>query len=638
MDELIDARLPPPLAPLEHIVISPENMALEARLDRIEPLSKSEYNRMLAQARKLRSQLVEHNYKGLLEEKAELLRTQAILQEYVDNINIVLTNNPEDAYWLQQYNQTMDELQPVNDKLQLMKKLYYSAYAVYLIEQRLADEPLVRQRWLEDQSAQKAMHKEAQIYKQIIIDRWTRMGFKHEYKRGDKTYVEKVKIESVDYSQDAIYYKIGGSFMTLLGGYKTLIPDGVKVGELIDEKTLFELSHACQRQVTAVSNVNGTWVVVHRLDTIDGLMSYVKFDAVMTRYPKKKHYDMPICIGVGLYRNIWWVSLSEYPHWLIAGYTKAGKSNLINVGICTLISRQSPDDLRLVLVDLKGGLEFSFYEGIPHLHRPIIDNVEQAAEALVELEAIMAQRFETLREAKVKNIEDFQIVNGPSSMPRLLFVFDEVASIGNHGDTTRRIIGSLELLVQKGRAVGIHIWFCTQRPEVKVIPGSIKANLSLRISGRMPDVASSQTVLGTSDAKDLAPILGRMAILIGSDIIQIQTPHITNQNVYDAIETAKTYAKPKPLPVPDIVVIDRQWTPEKIVELSIKHLKSNIGWLAVYEAIKDDVTREQARQLVEAVWEMPEIIHDGQQYKVANGKGRIKMLKKVETAELLNTG
>lgn len=633
MSELIDARLPPPLAPLEHIVISPENLALEARLERVEPLSKTEYNRMLKQADKLRDQLYEFNYKGLLEEKAELLSAQAILQEYVDKLNIVLEREPEDQHWLEQYNEAMEVLSPINDKLKLIRKLYYSELAVYLIEQRLADEPLVRQRHQEDERDQKGMHEESRIYEQIIVDRWTRLGFKHEYTQGDRKRVDRVKFESVDYSKDAIYYKIAGGFKTFFGGWKTMIPDGVRVGDLIDEKTLFELSHACQRQVTAEHNVNGAWIVVHRLDTIDGLMSYVKYEAVMSRYPKKSHWEMPICIGVGLYRNIWWVSLTEYPHWLVAGYTKAGKSNLINVGICTLISQQTPEDLRVILVDLKGGLEFSFYEGIPHLHGKIIDSVEGAAEALVNLEGIMVERFEQLREAKVKKIEEYHIKYGPNSMPRILFVFDEVASIGNQGDLTRRIVASLEALVQKGRATGIHLWFCTQRPEVKVIPGSIKANIGLRISGRMPDIASSQTVLGTSDAKNLAPIQGRMALLVGSDVVQIQTPHITNEDIYEAIEKAKTYPSPKPLPTPDVQVIDRNWTPEKIVELSIKHLQGNIGWKPVHEAIKEDVTLKQARELVEAVWAMKEIVYNEQQYKVVNGKGRIKRLKPVEKVE-----
>ncbi len=637
MSEMIDARLPPPLAPLEHIVISPENMALEARLERVEPLSKSEYARMVGQAQKLKAQLVDHNYKGLLAEREELLRNQAILQEYVDGLNIILDREPENDHWLTMYNEAMEVLEPINDKLKLIQKLYYSQRAIQLIEQRLSDEPLVRQRYEDDQRDMKLMHQECKIYEQIMIDRYARLGFKHEYSKGDRKYVERVKFETVDYSKDAIYYKIAGSYRTLLGGWKTMLPDGVRVGDLIDEKTLFELSHACQRQVTAEHNVNGAWIVVHRLDTIDGLMSYVKFSAVMSRYPKKSHWEMPICIGVGMYRTIWWVSLMEYPHWLVAGYTKAGKSNLINVGICTLISQQTPEALRLILVDLKGGLEFNFYEGIPHLHGKIIDSVENAANALVELEGIMVQRFEELRAAKVKKIEEYHIKHGPNSMPRILFVFDEVASIGNQGDLTKRIVASLESLVQKGRATGIHIWFCTQRPEVKVIPGSIKANIGLRISGRMPDIASSQTVLGTSDAKNLAPIQGRMAILVGSDVVQIQTPHISNEDIYLAIEKAKSYPVPLALPVPDITVIDRNWTPEKIVELSIKHLKSNIGWLPVHEAIRDDVTREQARKLVEAVWSMESIIYEGQQYKVVNGKGRTKRLAKVEAAEKQNT-
>lgn len=629
MSELIDARLPPPLHALQHIVISPENMAVEARLNRAEPLSRADETRMRQQAARLRQQLMDNDYSNLLEQKEELLRAQAILQEYVDGLNIILDRQPEDHHWLEMYNEAMDELEPIKEKLKLIDKLYYSHYALFLVEQRLTDEPLVRRRYAEDQEEAKRSLAEAKIYQQIIIDRWTRLGYKHEYTVGDRKRVDKVRFESVDFSRDAIYYKIAASYQGLFGT-KTVLPDGVRVGDLVDEKTLYELSVACQRQVTSITNVNGAWVVVHRLDSVDGLMSYVKFGAVMERYPKEQHFDMPICIGVGLYRNIWWLSLMEYPHWLIAGYTKSGKSNLVNVGICTLISQQTPDDLRLVLVDLKGGLEFSFYEGVPHLHGKIVDTVDGAAQAIIELEGIMEQRFEQLRAAGVKKIEEYHDLNGPSSMPRILFVFDEVASIGNHGDATKRIIASCESLVQKGRATGTHVWFCTQRPEVKVIPGSIKANLSLRISGRMADVASSQTVLGTSDAKNLAPIQGRMAILVGSDVIQIQTPHITNKDIYHAIERAKEYPPPKALPTPNVQIIDRQWTPEKIVALSIKHLKGNIGWLPVHEAIRDDVTREQARGLVEAVWAMDEIVHEGEHYKVVNGKGRTKRLAKVE--------
>lgn len=624
--------MPPPLAPLQHIIISPENMAIEARLDKTSPLTKDEYKRMQAQRAKLVKQLEDGNYHKLLEEKEELLRNQAILQEFVNELNGLLEKEPDNPHWLEQYSEAMEALEPINDKLKLITKLYYSEYAIYLIDMRFADEPLIRKRQMEDNQQKKAMLQEAKIYEQLIIDRWSRLGFKHEYSIGDRKYVDRVKIDSVDLSMDAIYFKIAAGYKTFTG-WKTLIPDGVRVGDLIEDKTLFELSIACQRQVSATHNVNGAWVVVHRLDTIDGLMSYVKFSAVMTRYPKKAHWHMPICLGVGLYRTIWWINLDEYPHWLVAGYTASGKSNLVNVGICTLISQQSPEDMRLVLIDLKGGLEFSFYEGIPHLHKQILDTVEGAAKILAELESIMNQRFEELRSSNVKKIEEYQIKHGTSAMPRILCVFDEVASIGNQGEITKQIVASLEELVRKGRATGIHIWFCTQRPDVKVIPGSIKANLALRISGRMPDVASSQTVLGSSEAKNIAPIQGRMALQVGPDVVQIQTPHITNEDIYMAIEKAKSYPVPQPLPTPEVQVVDRRWTPEKIIQLSIKHLQGNIGWLPVYEAIREDVTREQARQLVEAIYAMETIEYDGQGYRVVAGKGRTKRLKPVGVPE-----
>src|SRR5690606_28215766 len=130
---------------------------------------------------------------------------------------------------------------------------------------------------------------------------------------------------------------------------------------LLAEDTLTELSITCQRQVTGVHNTSGAWVIVHRLNSHDGLLNYVSYADVQERYPVKHHTRMPICVGVGAHRQIQWINLADFPHWLIAGYTKSGKSNLVNASLCTLITRQSPNDLRLVLIDLKGGLEFSYY-------------------------------------------------------------------------------------------------------------------------------------------------------------------------------------------------------------------------------------------------------------------------------------
>jgi S-DNA-T family DNA segregation ATPase FtsK/SpoIIIE len=345
---------------------------------------------------------------------------------------------------------------------------------------------------------------------------------------------------------------------------------------------------------------------------------------------------MPICVGVGNNRQIQWINLADYPHWLIGGFTFSGKSNMVNVGLCTLITRQSPQDLRLILIDLKGGLEFNYYDKLPHLLGGIVESVEGIAGRLAQVEAIMYQRFKEIK-GIAKRIEEYQIKRPHAKMPRILIVFDEVASMTNHGALTQRINASLREITRMGRAVGIHIWFCTQRPDVSAIDGSIKANLALRLSGRMTTSADSVTVLGNSMAKDIAPIKGRMALQLGPDPMQVQTPHIDEDNLLEAVETAKKYPYPTDddLPLPDEnASIHQVWTPDRVVELSLKHLGGNITAKRVYEAAKDDgLTQSQARALVESVWKMKTVTFDGKRYDVRPGRSNTKMLVEVENTE-----
>lgn len=409
------------------------------------------------------------------------------------------------------------------------------------------------------------------------------------------------------------------------------IPQGVYIAkQLLSPETLQELSIACQKQVTGVYNSDGAWVIVHRLESVDGLMNYVSYSDVMERYPHQYKNRMPIPVGVSYNREIQWVNLGDYPHWLIGGYTGSGKSNTINVGLCSLISSQSPEDLRLVLIDLKGGLEFNFYENIPHLHGQIVDEPPKVADTLNELESIMELRFKQFK-GVAKKLEEYHVKRPQKPMPRILCVFDEVASIQGQGDTTKRIVASLSNLSRRGRAVGIHLWLCTQQPNVKVIEGGIKTNMNFRLSGRMPSSSDSITVLGNSSAAQLASIAGRMIMQPGADPIPVQTPHISNDEIAKALATAKEYQQPQPLELGDIRnVIHEQWTVERLARFAIKHMNGQLSGRYLFESIHDDsITARQVYALVEEIWLMKEITVDGQLYKVKQF-GKSKRLELVE--------
>jgi DNA segregation ATPase FtsK/SpoIIIE-like protein len=241
----------------------------------------------------------------------------------------------------------------------------------------------------------------------------------------------------------------------------------------------------------------------------------------------------------------------------------------------------------------------------------------------------MELRFKKFKGA-AKKIEDYHLRYPDRDMPRILCVFDEFASIQGHGDVTKRISASVLRLTRLGRAVGIHMWLCTQQPDVKVIEGGIKTNLPLRMSGRMPTSSASVTVLGNSSAAALAAVAGRMILQLGPDPLPIQTPHISDEEIAESLAVAKKFEKPLPLEMGDVSkVIHEEWTTDRVVELSLKHLSGNISWSAVYNAASDDISREQARRLVEVIWKADCVHFEGKDYKMQTGHGKQKRLVEI---------
>lgn len=639
-DFTLENAAPQPLAPLTHTIISPTNIEAEQRRAAAHRLSFRQRWKMRSALGKLTKQIaqLEAKQKAQLGLMSSLRPQMAELYTRYLNLKEQLAETPEDENLKQDYLDLWAELTPIKSRWDALQRqtapLQRLRQQKSRIQRALEDHTISVDREKTEMRLMKAMRKEAQIYEKLIVDKWTRLGFCERYTKGSKEYVKTVAFSAIHLTLDAIFFKIDASFQTAFKNWKTNLPAGVYIVEqLLNPKTLDELSITCQRQVTGLHSAAGAWVVVHRLNSTDGLMNYVAYQDVMERYPAKFSDRLPICVGVGMNRQIQWVNLADFPHWLVGGYTNSGKSNMINVGICTLISKHQPKDLRLVLIDLKGGLEFNFYENIPHLHGAIVDSVGEVAATIGGLESEMAARFKKFRSKKAKTIEFYNsAVKEEDKIPRILCVFDEVASILEHGEATKEIMSSLRQLVAKGRAVGIHVWLCTQRPDVKVVEGAVKANLSLRLTGRLPSSADSVTILGNSMAKDLAAIPGRMVLQISPDPQQVQTPHINDSDIAAAIEAARLMPAAPALEVSSVRIVHQEWTVERVIELSIKHLDGNMSANAVWKGA-DDLSKGQAQRLVEQIWRMPEIHFEGQQYKLVMGKGKVKTLVLVRDKE-----
>jgi len=192
--------------------------------------------------------------------------------------------------------------------------------------------------------------------------------------------------------------------------------------------------------------------------------------------------------------------LNKMPHLLIAGQTGSGKSVMINTVLTSLLYRNSPADMRLILVDPKQ-VEMAPYEDIPHLLTPIITEPEKTISALKWAVNEMERRYSLLAEQKLRDIRTFNQKNSEEAMPYIVIVIDELADLMMVA--ARDVEALIVRLAQKARAVGIHLVLATQRPSVDVITGLIKANIPARIAFTVASQIDSRTILDQIGAEKL---------------------------------------------------------------------------------------------------------------------------------------
>ncbi len=197
------------------------------------------------------------------------------------------------------------------------------------------------------------------------------------------------------------------------------------------------------------------------------------------------------------------VDLARMPHLLIAGATGSGKSVCVNALITSLLMRATPQEVELVLVDLKR-VELAAYADLPHLKAPVIMEPNQARAALTWAVGQMEDRYKLLAAKGERNLAAYNAsvrVEEDERLPYLVLVIDELADLMMREG--RKVEDPIVKLAQKARAVGIHLVLATQRPSVNVVTGLIKANVPSRIAFAMASNVDSRTVLDQPGAEDL---------------------------------------------------------------------------------------------------------------------------------------
>lgn len=192
--------------------------------------------------------------------------------------------------------------------------------------------------------------------------------------------------------------------------------------------------------------------------------------------------------------------LARMPHLLVAGQTGSGKSVMINTILTSLLYRNSPSDLKLILVDPKQ-VELKPYDEIPHLLTPVITEPEKCISALKWAVAEMERRYKTLAEVGKRNIVEYNNLKKEEGMPYIVIIIDELADLMMMA--ARDVEALIVRIAQKARAVGIHLILATQRPSVDVITGLIKANVPARIAFTTASQVDSRTIIDQIGAEKL---------------------------------------------------------------------------------------------------------------------------------------
>ncbi len=319
--------------------------------------------------------------------------------------------------------------------------------------------------------------------------------------------------------------------------YAIKIAEGTKLSKIKGLQTDLALALAAPTgQIRIEAPIPGRNLV--GLEIPNRSPEYVTLYEIMTHPTMSKEKSrLAVGLGLGVSGSPAIADIKKMPHVLVAGSTGSGKSVCINTIITTLLFRNSPAELRLILVDPKR-VELTLYNGIPHLLTPVITNTDAVVAALSWATKEMDKRYKMFAEVGVRNIEEYNELSGFTAMEYIVIVIDELADIMLSAPA--KVEDLIVRLAQMARATGIHLVLATQRPSVNVITGLIKANIPTRIAFNVASMIDSRVIIDSPGAEKL---LGRGDMLyVPPDRplpTRIQGTYVTNEEIKALIEHLK---------------------------------------------------------------------------------------------------
>jgi DNA segregation ATPase FtsK/SpoIIIE-like protein len=301
------------------------------------------------------------------------------------------------------------------------------------------------------------------------------------------------------------------------------LPPGVTLSDVLDRQEAIE--QATDSEIVC-------WIE-HRRLVMEVLRApipdYVSFASFYAAPPPPGQ----LVVGLGRsHRGRLWADLATLPHLLVGGMTGGGKSVFLTQALTYLVLTHHPNEIRLICVDLKGGIELDTFAQTPHALEAVVTSVEDAARALGSVRDEVDTRLRALRNAGVRDVDAWAEAGRPP-WPRILVVVDELAEL-----TVRELgaapaavaaqkaaTGRLAEIARLGRAVGIHLILCTQRPDAEAVPGQLKANLAGTVAFRVRSEVNSHILL-ESDRAALLPHHPGRAIWAHERLEEFQAIHL----------------------------------------------------------------------------------------------------------------